>query len=181
MSRGLVPLVAALALAGCGGGNPLANPDDVANPEQVEGRHLSFVYYQACVDMVLTTPQGTATCAASGCHDSATGTGGALRLAAGAATLDASRPAAELRDSAMYRNFYSAQGMARIGDPAGSLLLAKPRLQNVLHGGGLVFSGESEATRRLAFWIARPMPTGQDEFSSAGNALLGPGGECRTE
>lgn len=170
-----------LLLAACGGSNPLDNPDDVANPASTEGRRLSFVYFQACVQPVLAQPQAGATaCAAAGCHDSASGTGGALRLQAAAAAEDPAQAPERLRASAMYRNFFSAQGVSVIGNPDASLLLAKPRLRNVLHGGGLIFSGESEATRRLAFWIARPMPPGQDEFSPAGQALLGAGGECRS-
>ena len=46
---------------------------------------------------------------------------------------------------------------------------------------GLVLAADSEAARRIAFWIARPMPPGQDEFSVAGLALLGTDGGCRTE
>ncbi|MFO1329726.1 MAG: hypothetical protein U1F56_20365 [Rubrivivax sp.] len=174
-------IVAALSLAACGGGNPLDNPDDVANPAATGGRRLSFVYFQACVQPVLATPQpGASACAAGGCHDSSTGTGGALRLDGSATAQDLAPGADALRRSAMYRNFVSAQGVTVIGNPDASLLLAKPRLANVLHGGGLIFSGPSDATRRLVFWISRPMPPGQDEFSSAGQALLDAGGGCRT-
>jgi hypothetical protein len=172
-------------LAGCGGGGPLGNPDEVSNPAATEGRHLSFTYFQACVHPVLSTPQagpsGNNTCAAGGCHDSVTGTGGALRLAGTAAGVDPALPPEQVRATAMYRNFFSAQGVSVIGSPAASLLLAKPRLLNVLHGGGLVLAADSEAARRIAFWIARPMPPGQDEFSVAGLALLGTDGDCRTE
>lgn len=169
-----------LLLAACGGG-ALDNPDDVANPPATEGRRLSFAYFQACVQPVLATPQGpNSACAAAGCHDSATGTGGALRLSATAATEDTAQAPERLRASAMYRNFFSAQGVTVIGNPGASLLLAKPRLANVLHGGGLIFSAETEATRRIAFWISRPMPDVQDEFSSAGQALLDASGGCRT-
>jgi hypothetical protein len=175
----------ASTLAACGGGGPLGNPDDVSNPAATEGRHLSFTYFQACVHPVLSTPQpgpaGSNTCAAGGCHDSVSGTGGALRLAGAATHIDPALPAEQIRATAMYRNFFSSQGVSVIGSPTASLLLAKPRLLNVLHGGGLVLSADSEAARRIAFWIARPMPPGQDEFSSAGLALLGPGASCRTE
>jgi hypothetical protein len=177
--------MSALALSGCGGGGPLGNPEDVTNPAATEGRHLSFTYFQACVHPVLSTPQagpaGSNTCAAGGCHDSVSGTGGALRLAGAATGVDAALPPEQIRASAMYRNFFSAQGVTVIGNPAASLLLAKPRLLNVLHGGGLVLAADSEAARRIAFWIGRPMPPGQDEFSSAGLALLGPNASCRTE
>lgn len=175
-----------LVLAACGGGNPLDNPDSVSNPATSgDGRALSFVYFQACVQPVLSNPVpgpgGANTCAGAGCHDSRTGTGGALRLDGAAAAVDLSQPVAQLRSTAMYRNFVSAQGVTVIGNASGSLLLAKPRLAGVLHGGGLIFSGDSDATRRLTFWISRPMPAGQDEFSAAGLALLGADGACRTE
>ena len=95
--------------------------------------------------------------------------------------MDPALPPEQVRATAMYRNFFSAQGVSVIGSPAASLLLAKPRLLNVLHGGGLVLAADSEAARRIAFWIGRPMPPGQDEFSVAGLALLGTDGGCRTE
>ena len=178
-------LFATLVLAGCGGGGPLGLPDEVANPPATEGRHLSFVYFQACVHPVLSTPQpgpaGNNTCASAGCHDSATGTGGALRLVAAAVAEDPALPADQVRGRDMHRNFLSAQGVTVIGNPDASLLLAKPRLLNVLHGGGLILDADSEATRRIAFWIGRPMPPGQDEFSDAGRALLDANGGCRTE
>ena len=133
---------------------------------------------------VLATPQagpaGSNTCAAGGCHDSLTGTGGALRLDGSAAVVDLALPVDQIRGQAMYRNFFSAQGVSVIGNPAASLLLAKPRLLNVLHGGGLVLDADSEAARRITFWISRPMPPGQDEFSSAGLALLDAAGGCGT-
>lgn len=180
-----VVIAAAGLLAACGGGGPLGNPDDVSNPAATEGRHLSFTYFQACVQPVLSTPQagpaGNNTCAAGGCHDSVTGTGGALRLDGAAAAVDPALSPDQIRTSATYRNFFSAQGVTVIGNASASLLLAKPRLLNVLHGGGLILAADSEAARRIAFWITRPMPPGQDEFSSAGLALLGPNATCRTE
>ncbi len=182
--RMLPPALLPLLLAACGGGQPLGNPEDVGNPATIEGRALSFSYFQACVHPVLATPQvgpsGSNTCAAGGCHDSRTGTGGALRLDGTAAAVDPALPAEQIRGQAMYRNFFSAQGVSVIGNPAASLLLAKPRLLNVLHGGGLVLDADSEAAQRIGFWISRPMPPGQDEFSGAGAALLDANGGCRT-
>jgi hypothetical protein len=81
----------------------------------------------------------------------------------------------------MYRNFFSAQGVSVIGNPGASLPAGQAPAANVLHGGGLVLAADGEAARRLAFWIVRPMPPGQDEFSSAGLALLTSDGRCRTE
>lgn len=182
MRGALLVATAAALVTACGGGNPFDNPEDVSNPAATEGRRLSFAYFQVCIHPVLTQPvsgsSGSNTCAAGGCHDSVTGTGGALRLDGSATAQDLAQTPEQIRASAMYRNFFSAQGVTVIGNAAGSLLLAKPRLANVLHGGGLIFDGESEGTRRLAFWITRPMPPGQDEFSSAGLALLDAQGGC---
>ncbi len=79
-------LLALGALAACGGGNPFSNPEAIDNPAGALGQRLAFAYFQRCVQPVLSNPQpGASACAAGGCHDSATGTGGALRLE-GAAT-----------------------------------------------------------------------------------------------
>ena len=43
----------ALTMAACGGGNPLGNPPDVANPPGSSGQSLSFVYFQRCINPVL--------------------------------------------------------------------------------------------------------------------------------
>jgi len=171
--------------SGCGGGSPLDNPATVANPEGTLGQRLSFAYFQACVQPVLNTPLanhsggGSNTCAAAGCHDSVSGTGGALRLSGAAAMMDLGQGAEALRASAMYRNFYSAQGEVVIGAPEASLLLMKPRLQGVLHGGGLIFErADDPGARRIAYWIGRPMPQGQDEFSVAAASMFGSDGSC---
>ena len=75
----------------------------------------------------------------------------------------------------MYKNFYSAQGSTVIGSPTQSRLLAKPLTLNVLHGGGVVFADQNDANARLiAYWIGRPMPAGQDEFSSAADSMFTP-------
>jgi hypothetical protein len=86
----------------------------------------------------------------------------------------------------MYRNFYSAQGSTLIGAPDVSKLLDKPLLQGVLHGGGLVFANASAPEARLIrYWISRPMPQGQDEFSTAAASMFSPPdpatGSCNTQ
>lgn len=178
----------ALALAGCGGdGNPLDNPPIVQNPATAGGQKLSFVYFQKCIQPIfvarLQINQGgtisTNTCAAAGCHDNATGTGGALRLIGSAAPVDLSNPANTtdvIRTTDMYKNFYSSQGEVVFGAPLSSRLLTKPLTLNVLHGGGLIFLSESDPNVMLIrYWISRPMPQGQDEFSSAANAMFASG------
>ncbi len=173
--------------AGCGGGgNPLGNPPTLSNPPAAGGQKLSFVYFQKCINPIflarLQINQGgvisTNTCASSGCHDNTTGTGGAFRVLSGALAVDLSDPANSadvIRASDMYKNFYSAQGSAVIGSPIQSRLLAKPLTLNVLHGGGVVFADQSDPNAKLiAYWIGRPMPQGQDEFSSAADTMFTP-------
>lgn len=191
------PLVATLVLtmvAACGGGNPLDNPDEVANPPASGTRKLSFAYFQRCVQPILEaqlpiTLNGVTTvnsCASSGCHDDTNGTGGALRLRGGAALVDLALTAEQIRATEMYRNFYSSQGEVVFGDTLASRLIAKPLVRGVLHGGGLVFDSEDDPNVRiLRYWIEHPMPAGQDEFSTAGNALFTPPdaatGACNVE
>jgi hypothetical protein len=180
-------LVAALLSGCCGGdGNPLGNPPSVLNPPATGGQKLSFAYFQKCINPILLAQlqinQGgvisTNTCASSGCHDDITGTGGALRLVQNAQAVDLSDPANTpdvVRANAMYKNFYSSQGSSVIGTPLQSRMLTKPLTLNVLHGGGVIFADENDANARLiAYWIGRPMPQGQDEFSSASNSMFTP-------
>jgi hypothetical protein len=175
-------------LWGCGGGdgNPLGNPPTIENPPTTGGQKLSFTYFQKCINPILLAQlqinQGgvisTNTCAASGCHDNTTGTGGALRVVQSAQAVDLSNPANTpdvVRTNDMYKNFYSSQGSTVIGAPQQSRLLTKPLTLNVLHGGGVIFADQNDANARLiAYWITRPMPQGQDEFSSAANSMFTP-------
>jgi hypothetical protein len=197
LSKG--PLAAALlaVLSGCGGGNPLGNPTSVENPPATGGQKLSFVYFQKCINPIflaqLQINQGgvvsTNTCASSGCHDDSTGTGGALRVVQSAQAVNLADPANTadvVRTSDMYKNFYSSQGSTVIGTPLQSRLLTKPLTLNVLHGGGVVFADQNDANAKLiAYWIGRPMPQGQDEFSSAADSMFTPQdpatGACNTQ
>ena len=185
-------------ISGCGGGgsNPLGNPPTVQNPPVSGGQKLSFVYFQKCINPIflaqLQINQGgvvsTNTCASSGCHDNTSGTGGAFRVVQSATAVDLSDPANTpdvVRTSDMYKNFYSSQGSTVIGTPLQSRLLTKPLTLNVLHGGGVVFLDQSDPNARLiAYWIGRPMPQGQDEFSSAADSMFTPPdpatGACNT-
>ena len=191
-------LVASMLVA-CGGdgGNPLDNPPTVQNPVTTSGQKLSFVYFQKCVQPVFLKQLqinqngviSTNTCAAAGCHDNATGTGGAFRLLGNAQPVDMANPANTpdvIRTTDMYKNFYSSQGEVVFGAPLSSRLLTKPLTLNVLHGGGLIFLSESDPNVMLIrYWISRPMPQGQDEFSSAANSMFTPAdpnaGICNTQ
>jgi hypothetical protein len=186
-----------LVLSACGGGggtNPLGNPPDIGNPPGGGGQSLSFVYFQKCINPLLVAQiqlpgGGTGSCAASGCHDNANGTGGAFRTVATASFVDLANPANTadvVRLTEMYRNFFSSQGSATIGAPSTSKMLTKPLVQGVLHGGGLIFaSADAPEAKLLAYWISRPMPQGQDEFSSAAAAMFTPPdpttGTCNTQ
>ena len=191
-------LVVAL-VSGCGGGegNPLGNPPTVLNPPAAGGQRLSFVYFQRCINPIflaqLQINQGgvvsTNTCASSGCHDNSTGTGGAFRVVQSAQRVNLADPANTpdmVRSSDMYKNFYSAQGSSVVGSPAQSRMLTKPLTLNVLHGGGVVFADMNDANARLlAYWIGRPMPQGQDEFSTSANTMFTPAdpatGACNSQ
>ncbi len=187
----------AAALSACGGSNPADNPPDVQNPAGLGGQKLSFIYYQRCINPIFLARLqinqngvlSVNTCAAAGCHDNATGTGGAFRLIGSAQPVDVSNPAntpAAIRQTDMFKNFFSSQGEVVFGAPLSSRLLTKPLLLNVLHGGGLIFTSENDPNARLIrYWISRPMPQGQDEFSSAANSMFESddplNGACRTQ
>ena len=131
----------------------------------------------------------TNTCAGSGCHANATGTGGAFRVVPTAQSIDVTDPANTpdlIRASDMYKNFYSAQGEVVVGSTTQSRLLAKPLLLNVLHGGGQIFANDQDANAKLIeYWITHPVPLGQDEFSTAAYSMFTPAdpntGACNTQ
>jgi len=191
--------VVATELASCGGSasNPLDNPPLVNNPPSVSGQKLSFAYFQKCINPIFLAQLqinqngtvSTNTCAGAGCHDNASGTGGAFRVVPTAQALDVADPANTadvIRASDMYKNFYSAQGSVVIGAPTQSRLLTKPRLLNVLHGGGLVFDNDQDPNVKLIeYWISHPAPQGQDEFSTATYGMFTPAdpttGTCNTQ
>lgn len=174
-------------LGGCGGGgNPLNNPAEVVNAGGAAGQNLSFAYFQRCINPILQSAHTidlngtvtTNTCSSAGCHDNLTGRGGALRLVPSATVQDLTNPAntpAVLQATTMYQNFFSAQAETIIDNPDQSLLINKPLLRNVLHGGGLIFSSASDLNiQTMEYWINHPMPAGQDEFSPAAANLFTP-------
>lgn len=186
---------ATLLLAACGGGGALDNAPTLVNPPGTTGQKLSFAYFQRCVNPVLNTPlpvnlNGAVsinTCAAGGCHDNTTGTGGALRLLGQAAAVDTSTLTADaIRATDMYKNYYSSLGESVVGSPDQSRMLNKPLVRGVLHGGGIIFENlDSREAKLIRYWINRPMPQGQDEFSAAANTMFTPAdpatGACNTD
>jgi hypothetical protein len=190
----LLSVLATTALLTACGGGALDNAPTIENAAVSSGQKLSFIYFQRCVNPVLSTPLAVTaggvttsnTCAAGGCHDNVTGTGGALRLLGRAPVVDPALAADVLRASDMYKNYYSSLGETVAGAPEQSRLLNKPLVRGVLHGGGLVIaSADDAAARTLSYWINRPMPPGQDEFSSAAANMFTPAdpvtGVCNTD
>lgn len=187
-------LTAATALLAACGGGALDNPPDITNPPGAQGQKLSFVYFQRCVNPVLKADlrvviNGVATintCASGGCHDNTTGTGGALRLFGSAPNVDPLLGASAVRSTDMYKNYYSSLGETVVGSADQSRLVNKPLVRGVLHGGGLIFENpDTPEAKLIRYWISRPMPQGQDEFSSAANTMFTPAdpvnGACNTE
>ena len=193
----LAALATALLAACGGGGDPLANPSTVRNPTGASGDTLAFAYFQKCIfpifleqlPVVENGQSGTNTCSGAGCHDSRTGTGGALRVIVSAQPVDLTDPANTpdvIRTTDMYKNFYSAQGVTVPGDPLQSRLFEKPLLLNVLHGGGQIFASQDDPhVKLIQYWISHPAPTGQDEFSTATYSMFTPAdpvtGTCNTQ
>lgn len=188
--------LAASMLASCGGGdsNAFGNPPTLENPPTSSNGRLAFAYFQKCINPILRAQLqvniggqiSVNSCASAGCHDSGTGTGGALRVTAGATDVSLADTADVIRTSDMYRNYYSSQGVTVIGSPSQSRLLTKPRVEGVLHGGGLIFTDPNdENVRRLQYWISRPAPQGQDEFSTSTYTMFTPNdpntGACNTQ
>ena len=194
-------VVGAALLAGCGGGgDPLTNPGTVQNPGVSGGATLAFPYFEKCIfpiflkelPIVQNGVSSTNTCSGAGCHDSNTGTGGALRVVVAAPAVtdadltDPANTAAVIRTTDMYKNFYSAQGTTVFGSPLQSRLFDKPLVLNVLHGGGLIFTSQDDPHAKLiSYWISHPVPKGQDEFSSSSYGMFTPAnpatGSCNTQ
>ena len=181
-----------VALAGCGGSsNPLGNPAAISNPIQTGNQSLSFDYFQHCINPIflaqlqitLNGATVTNTCSGGGCHAYSTGAGGALRIVPTAQIVDISDPAntpTVIQASDMYKNFYSAQGETVIGNPMLSLLENKPLNRGVLHGGGLIFSSDTDPhVQLMTYWITNPEPVGSSEFTATPTMFTN--GTCNTQ
>jgi hypothetical protein len=176
LGAGVVGLAAATLVA-CGGSgsSPLNNPPDITNGGGGGNQQmLSFTYFQRCVNPIFLkvipiTIGGVTTnntCAGAGCH-APSGTGGAFRIEPGAGPANLADPPDVIRQTDMYKNFRSSFGEVVFASPLQSRLLAKPLVRNILHGGGLIFASTADQdVRTIEFWIANPVPLGQDEFAT---------------
>lgn len=189
-------VLSTLDACGGAGGNPLDNPPSITNSGGGSGQTLSFDYFQRCVNPIFDskipiTLNGVTidnTCSNAACHNDLTGHGGAFRIVPDAAPVviaDTANTPAVIRTQDIYKNFLSAQGETIVGAPLQSLLINKPLVRNVLHGGGVIFASESDPDiQRFIYWISNPMPAGQDEFGTAGANLFTPAnpdtGACNT-
>lgn len=180
LKRSLASLsLAVLGLTACGGGNPLDNPPSVQNGGVSGQDKLSFVYFQLCIDPIFRDSLpiiGTGlfnTCAGAGCHDNATGAGGAFRVVPSAVGVtDFSAPDVLRNTEDMYKNYYSAQGEVVLSDATLSRLVNKPLVRGVLHGGGQIFASDADRNVQLMrYWMGNPVPRGQDEFSTSAAIL----------
>jgi len=194
----LLAAIFLIGLGGCGGsGDPLDNPPNVTDAAAGGGQNLSFAYFQQCIFPIflaaLPNPLNggatTNTCSSSGCHDDATGRGAAFRIVPTATTIPtaaATTPwilnesTAQIQASDIYKNFVSTTGVLIVGDPAQSLLIKKPLLRGVLHGGGLIFANAQDPNvQQMDYCISNPMPAGQDAFSQAASSLFTASGGCQ--
>lgn len=112
-------------------------------PAAAENRTLCYADFELCVspilDQQLSGRSGPVTCAASGCHDQAAGSGGAFKIYA--------QPAPGSAE--MLANFFAARAFANLDDPGQSKLLLEP-LQGVssisgTHTGGDIFPTTGDA------------------------------------
>lgn len=112
-------------------------------PEASATRTLCYADFEACVspilDAQLAARAGPVTCAASGCHDQAAGSGGAFKI----------YPQPAPGSAEMLANFFAARAFANLDDPSRSKLLLEP-LEGVssisgTHTGGDIFPGTGDA------------------------------------
>ncbi len=148
MGRNAKLLLVVLVLASGSACNEVKN-----EPQAQIGQSLCLADFEVCVnpifDATLNGRLGQVTCAASGCHDQAAGSGGAFKIFANA------QPAS----NEMLANFFAAKSFANLDDPPQSKLLLEP-LQGVTaitgtHTGGDIFPDTADACyQAIADWIS---------------------------
>ncbi|CAN5229610.1 hypothetical protein BH24PSE2_BH24PSE2_17820 [soil metagenome] len=144
-SGALLSLGAALLLAGC--------PEPEQQEAAATGSTLCVADFEMCVnpifDAVISGRTGQTTCSASGCHDQASGSGGAFKIF----------PSAPPDSTQIMANFFAAKAFANLDDPAESKLLLEP-LQGTssiagTHTGGDIFPDGGDACyAAIRDWIA---------------------------
>lgn len=121
------------------------------------GQALCQEYYEICVNPILTQPlivegsNATVTCAGEGCHNIASGAGGAFKLTR----------VAEPGSDAMTGNYIAAKSFTNVADPAVSKLLLEPLAGSSPtvggHGGGDLFADPNDSRyQEIYYWISNP-------------------------
>lgn len=134
-----------------------AGCNDIAVEAAASGEQLCQEFFEACVAPILLSPidvpsRGVSvTCAAEGCHDIASGSGGAFKLY---------RSAAPASDD-MSANYLSARSFSNVSDPPLSRLLLEPLAgsDSVVgsHGGGDIFADPNDTRyQEIYYWITHP-------------------------
>jgi hypothetical protein len=116
------------------------------------GQTLCFADYKACVDPILQAAingrNGVTTCAASGCHDINTGSGGGFKIFPNPGD-----------DTRLLSNFNTAKAFANLNSPTGSKLLLEP-LNGIsaisgTHTGGDIFASTTDPCyKAIRAWIS---------------------------
>lgn len=116
-------------------------------PVAADNRTLCYADFELCVspilDAQLSGRAGPVTCASSGCHDQAAGSGGAFKIYA--------QPAPDTAE--MLANFFAARAFANLNAPAQSKLLLEP-LQGVSSITGTHTGGDILPTTGDACYVA---------------------------
>lgn len=147
--RGLAIVICAVSTVAC-------NEVEVQAVENV-GQALCQEYYEACINPIFTEPlvvegsNATVTCAGEGCHNIASGAGGAFKLI----------PNAEPRSDDMTGNYIAAKSFTNVADPALSKLLLEPLAGSSPtvggHGGGDIFADPNDSRyQEIYYWISNP-------------------------
>lgn len=171
---GLLPRAALLAAAAL-----VTGCNEVSLQPVEGGQALCQEYYEACVNPILTQPlvlpgsTSTITCAGEGCHNIASGAGGAFKL----------YPNAEPGSDDMTGNYIAAKAFSNVADPPLSKLLLEPLAGSYPtvggHGGGDVFADPNDnGYREIYFWISHPQTIATESCPQLDNFPNDPARRC---
>ncbi len=140
--------------------------DVTVEPQQEQGLALCKSDYQRCIDPIFHTDinNNGLSCSASGCHNSATGSGGGFKVFVSPA----------LNSTQMEQNFITAKAFANLDQPVNSKLLLEP-LQGIsaisgTHTGGDIFSNKNDLCYQAVLgWISNRVE--QEDSPSCGQCL----------